>query len=189
MNLLYMATVALACGLLASGCSKNEADAASAAASPPIAAQAKTEAKKTVLKAIAQTYPRVEIATDAGLFWFVPRRCSIGPDADSGLLHYSIEGAGQSPDGLAVYVTLVDEDSDPANSPEMRINVGTDQPFKTPEVVWISNDGMQAALKVPAPQVSIDQQRLNLQGVVFSRNGSNRMTATAPIRVDCTPAK
>lgn len=189
MTPLYMAAAALAFSVLASACSKNEDDKAAAAASPSTAAQAQADAKKSALKSAAHTYPRVEVPTDAGLFWFEPRRCNIGPDPATGLTHYSIEGAGQSPDGIAVYVTLVDEDSDPNNSPEMRINVGTDQPMKTPEVVWISNDGTKDALKVPATRVSIDQQRLKLEGVVFSRDGSSRMTVQAPIVVDCGLAR
>lgn len=189
MSPMYLAAAALACSVLASACSKKEDDKAVAANSTAPSPVADAKAKQAILKRAMPTYPRVEMTTDAGLFWFEPRRCNIGPDPGTGLTHFSIEGAGQSPDGLAIYFTLEDEDSDPNNSPEIRINVGTDQAMKTPEVVWISNDGTKAALKVAATRVSIDQQRLTLAGVVFSRDGSSRMTVQAPILIDCGLAK
>ena len=189
MKSLYMATAVVAGGLLLSACSKNESETAPAAASKPVAAQSHADAKKAAIKALAQTYPRVDIDTDAGLFWFEPRSCDIGRDAGSGLMHYRIEGAGKSPDGLPVFVTVSDESTDPTVGPDMRINVGTDKPNKTTEVSWISNRGMAHSMTVPRTKATIDNKRLTLQGVVFSRNGSDRLTVKAPFVVDCTQPK
>ena len=184
MNSLFLASAAVTCGLLLSACSKGEPDAV-----PATADQNPVEAKTAAQESLARTYARVEIDTDAGLFWFEPRRCAIGPDADSGVMSYSIEGAGQSPDGQPIYVTVEDEDDDPSNSPEVRINVGTDQKFTTPEVVWVSNDQAAMGLKVPATKATVDDKSVSLQGVVFSRNGSDRLETKAAIRVDCAQSK
>jgi|GEM_PF-4582016 len=128
---------------------------------------------------------RVEIDTDQGLFWFEPRRCAVGQDPDSGVVEFSIEGAGQAPDGTPVYVTMEDEDGDPAFQPELRINVGTDQPRKTPDVVWAANEQTSRGLQVPATQGGVQGKQVTFEGVVFSRSGTDRLVAKAPIRVDC----
>ena len=130
--------------------------------------------------------PRVAIDTDAGLFWFEPRRCSIAQEPGNSEVSYSIEGAGQSPDGQPIYVTVQDEDNNPAQGPELRINVGTDQPRKTPEVVWIANDGSADSLRVPAAKTTVQGATLEVQRVVFTRSGSDRLTAQGPVRIDCT---
>lgn len=179
----WIAAVAAACALLASACSKTEPEMAPASPTAPSAPA--MAAKQAAIKAAAQTYPRVEISTEAGLFWFEPRRCSVGPDADSGVVSYSIEGAGQSPDGQPVYVTLEDEDDDPAQGPEMRINVGTDQPLKTPEVVWIANDAGAHSLNIPAAKATIEDKRVTVNGLVFTRSGTDRLAATSAIEVLC----
>lgn len=177
MNPLWMA--AAACAILASACSKADSETATTPSNAAIAA------KQAAQTALAQTYPRVQIDTNAGQFWFEPRRCAVGPDADSGVLSYSIEGAGQSPDGQPVYVTLEDEDGDPAMGPEMRINVGTDKPLKTPEVVWIANDEAAHSLNVPAAKAAIDGKHVTIHGLVFTRSGSDRLTATSAVEVAC----
>ncbi|AVP56585.1 hypothetical protein C7H73_02090 [Pulveribacter suum] len=143
-------------------------------------------AKPAPAAATASDASRVQIDTDQGLFWFQPRLCTVGRDADSGAVSYNIEGAGQSPDGLPVYVTVEDEDSDPGHSPELRINVGTDQPRKTPEVVWSANAAAAASLQVPATRVVVQGKQVTLEGAVFTRNGSDRLVVRAPIRVDCS---
>lgn len=131
-------------------------------------------------------YARVEIHTDAGQFWFQPRRCSVGPDADSGAMSYSVEGAGQSPEGEPIYVTVADEDNDPDSGPELRIHVGTDQPLKTPEVVWIANDHVAFALKTPATTIDIDGRHIRLAGTMFSYE-DKRLAVDGPIQIDCDP--
>ena len=170
--------VAAACAVLVGACSRSEPDAVAAATSTPAAAQ-KTQAAQ---KNKAPAYPRVEIATNAGLFWFVPRRCSVGPDADSGVMSFSIEGAGQAPDGQPVYVTINDEDSDPAMEPSLRINVGTDKPLKTPEVVLISDTHNT---RVPVATTTVQGETLEVRGAVFTRQ-DERLTTQGPIRIDCT---
>lgn len=179
MKPLWMA--AAACAVLVSACSKSEPEAAPMAPGAPAAAQ-----KTAAQKASAPTYPRVAIDTDAGLFWFEPRRCSIAQEPGNSEVSYSIEGAGQSPDGQPIYVTVQDEDNNPAQGPELRINVGTDQPRKTPEVVWIANDGSADSLRVPAAKTTVQGATLEVQRVVFTRSGSDRLTAQGPVRIDCT---
>lgn len=175
---------------LVAGCSRDEAPSpqaapAAAPATVPTEQPAASSAPATAT-ASASDESRVQIDTDQGLFWFQPRLCTVGLDADSGAVSYNIEGAGQSPDGLPVYVTVEDEDSDPAHSPELRINVGTDQPRKTPEVVWTANEAAAASLQVPATRVLVEGKRVTLEGVVFTRSGTDRLVVRAPIRVDCT---
>ena len=169
--------VAAACAVLASACSKSEPDAAPAAPSAPAAAQ-----KMAAPKASAQAYPRVEIATDAGLFWFEPRRCSIALEPGQTEVTYSVEGAGQAPDGQPVYIGISDEDYDPKTGPELRINVGTDQPRKTPEVVWISSPYDTRVAKATA---TVKGETLEVQSAVFMRQ-DERLTVQGAIRVDCT---
>ncbi|WP_146139330.1 hypothetical protein [Simplicispira suum] len=176
--------IAAAFAVLAGACSKSESEAVAGAPNAPAAAQ-KTAAQRTS----ATSYPKIAIDTDAGLFWFEPRRCSVGPDADSGVLSFSMEGAGQSPDGQAVYVTLEDEDDNPEQGLEMRINVGTDQPFKTPEIVWIANDAVAHGLRIPAAKPVIEGQRITIDGLVFTRGGHERLTAKAAIQIDCSRRK
>lgn len=180
MKALWM--VATACAVLVSGCSRGEPEATPPAPGTPAAVPEKARSQQ----ASSPQYAQVDITTDAGLFWFKPRRCQVGPDADSGVVAYSIEGAGQSPDGQPVYVTIEDEDDDPNNSPEVRINVGTDQPRKTPEVVWIANDGSASSLRVPPAKTTVQGQTLEVQGLVLTRSGEDRLTVQAPVRIDCT---
>ena len=165
--------VAAACAVLASACSKSEPDAAPTATSPAAAAQ----------KALSQTYPRVEIATDAGLFWFEPRLCTVGLEPGQSEVSYSIQGAGQTPDGQPVYISISDEDYDPTTGPELVLNVGTDQPYKTTEVSWIS--GPYNA-RIPAAKTTVQGKTLEVQGAVFTRTGEERLTTQGPIRIDCT---
>ena len=169
---------AAACAVLASACSQSEPDAAPAASSAPAAAE-----KAATQKAALPSYARVEIATDAGLFWFQPRRCSVALEPGQTEISYSIEGAGQAPDGQPVYVTIEDEDYNPATGPELRINVGTDQPRQTPEVVWIYN---AYNAHVPGAKTTVQGETLQVQGAVFSRSGEDRLTTQAPIHIDCT---
>ena len=173
---------AAACAVLASACSKSEPDAAPAATSPassPAAAAAKIAAQK----ALAQTYPRVEIATDAGLFWFEPRLCMVGLEPGKTEVSYVVEGAGQTPDGQPVYASISDEDYDPTTGPELVLNVGTDNPYKTTEVSWIS--GPYNA-RIPAAKTTVQGKTLEVQGAVFTRTGEERLTTQGPIRIDCT---
>ena len=178
--------VAAACAVWASACSKSEPDAAptttsSATSSAPSPAAA--AAKIAAQKALAQTYPRVEIATDAGLFWFEPRLCTVGLEPGQSEVSYSIQGAGQTPDGQPVYASISDEDYDPTTGPELRLNVGTDQPYKTTEVSWIS--GPYNA-RLPAAKTTVQGKTLEVQGAVFTRSGEERLTTQGPIRIDCT---
>lgn len=174
-----------ACTVWTSGCSKSKPDepeappAAPAASGAPAAKQPAAAARQ----AIVPGYARVEIPTDAGLFWFQPRLCLVGVEPGHSEVSYSIEGAGQAPDGQPVYVTIGDEDYDPATGPELRINVGTDQPRKTPEVVWISNAHND---QVPAAKTTVQGETLQVQGAVFTRGGAERLTTQGAIRIDCT---
>ena len=179
MKPLWMAVAA--CVVLASACSKNEPEAIPAAPSTPAAQKQQAQPQ-----AAHAPYAQVDIATGTGLFSFQPRRCQVGPDADSGMVAYSIEGAGQSPDGQPVYVTIEDEDGDPDNSPEVRINVGTDQPRKTTDVVWMANDGSANSLRVPPAKTTVQGRTLEVQGLVFTRSGEDRLTVQATVRIDCT---
>lgn len=167
---------ALSVALLAGGCSVDR--------SPPSAqeeAVAKTGAAAPVER------ERVEIATLSGTFWFVPRRCNVGVDPDRGVTEFSIEGAGQAPDGQPIYVTAVDEDGDPHNSPEIRINVGTDRRMRTPDLVWIANDESAHSLRVPAARATVEGQTVTVTGAAFIGNGDDLLTVTAPIRFNCAP--
>ena len=168
---------AAACAVFATACSKTEPDAAPAATSTPAAAK-----QQPAQKANATTYPRVEIATNAGLFWFAPRLCFVVLEPGQSEVSYIVEGAGQAPDGQPVYVTISDDDYDPKTGPEMRINVGTDQPRKTPEVVWISSP---YDAQVPKATTKIQGKTLEVQGAVFKRQ-DERLTVEGSIRVDCT---
>ena len=177
--------VAAACAVLASACSKSEPDAAptttsSAPSSAPSPAAA--AAKIAAQKALAQPYPRVEIATDAGLFWFEPRLCMVALEPGQSEVSYVVEGAGQTPDGQPVYVSISDEDYDPTTGPELVLNVGTDKPFKTTKISWISN----AYTGLPAAKTTVQGKTLEVQGVVFTRSGEDRLTTQGLIRIDCT---
>ncbi len=180
MKLLKIAASVAACALLATACSKGEPEASPAAPSSPGASA--IAAKPAAIKSAAQTYPRVEIPTNAGLFWFEPRRCSVGLEPGQSEVSYSIEGAGQAPDGQPVYVSISDEDYDRATGPELRIKVGTDQPFKTPEVVWTSSP---YETRVPAAKTTVQGKTLEVQGAVFMRQ-DERLTVQGPIRIDCS---
>lgn len=173
--------VAAACAVWASGCSKSESESAPAAPNAPAATK-----PNAARQASASAYARVDIATNAGLFWFQPRRCSVGQDADSGVMAYSIEGPGQTPDGQPIYVTVADEDGSEAHGPELRINVGTDQPRKTPELVWIANDGTANHLRTARAKATVEGETVTMQGVIFGNGGDERLTVQTPIRMDCT---
>lgn len=181
MKPLWMAVAA--CAVWTSGCSKNDPQAAPTAAAAAAAQPAAEKPAAAAPQANGSGYARVEIPTDAGLFWFQPRRCAVTLEPDQSEVSYSIEGAGQAPDGQPVYVTIVDEDYDPATAPELRINVGTDQPRKTPEVVWISN---AYNAQVPGAKATVQGETLQVQGAVFTRSGTDRLTAQGPVRIDCT---
>lgn len=181
MKPLWMAMAA--CAVWTSGCSKSEPDTPPATPSAAAAAQPAAEKPAAAPQASASGYARVEIPTDAGLFWFQPRRCAVTLEPDQSEVSYSIEGAGQAPDGQPVYVTIEDEDYDPATGPELRINVGTDQPRKTPEGVWISN---AYNAQVPGAKATVQDKTLQVQGAVFTRSGAERLTTQGPIRIDCT---
>lgn len=180
MKPLWMAVAA--CAAWASGCSKGEPEAPPAA--PAAAAQpAADKPTAAAARASAPGYARVEIPADAGLFWFQPRRCDVTLEPGQSEVSYSVEGAGQAPDGQPVYVTIGDEDHNPDTGPELRINVGTDQPRKTPEVVWISN---AYNAQVPTARTTVQGQTLQVQGAVITRSGAERLTTQGPIRIDCT---
>ncbi len=171
----FLGGTVLAVAILTGGCSADS--------SQPVPLQADPATPRTHASAeVAQ----VEIATDSGTFRFVPRRCDVGTDPDRGVVEYSIEGPGQAPDGQPIYVTAVDEDGDPHNSPEIRINVGTDQRLRTPDLVWIVNDESANSLRVPAARAKVEGQSVTVEGAVFIGNGDDRLSATAPIRFDCS---
>lgn len=169
---------AAACAVLASACSPSEPEAAPVASSAPAAAE-----KAAPQKAALPSYARVDIATDAGLFWFQPRRCSVALEPGETEVSYSIEGAGQAPDGQPVYVSISDEDYNPTTGPELVLNVGTDQPYKTTEVSWISSP---YNTRLPAAKTTVQGKTLEVQGAVFTRTGEERLATQAPIRIDCT---
>lgn len=167
-----------ACAVWTSGCSKSEPENPPVTPSAPTAQQPAAAARQTG----AAGYARVEILTDAGLFWFQPRRCSVALEPGQSEVSYSVEGAGQAPDGQPVYVTIEDEDYDPDTGPEMRINVGTDQPRKTPEVVWISN---AYNAHVAATKTIVQGETLQVQGAVFVHK-DERLATQGTIHIDCT---
>ena len=169
--------VAAACAVLVSACSKNEPDTAPTATSSPAAAQ-----KMAVQKATTPTYPKVEISTNAGLFWFEPRLCLVMLEPGRSEISYMVEGAGQAPDGQPVYISISDDDGDPTTGPDLRINMGTDQPRKTPEVVWISSPYDAHA---PAAKTTVQGKTLEVQSAVFKHRDES-LTVQSPIRIDCT---
>ena len=169
--------VAAACAVLVSACSKSEPEAAPSAASTPAAAPS-----AAAQKAGASAYPRVEIATDAGLYWFEPRLCMVMLEPGKSEVSYGVEGAGQGPDGQPVYISISDDDGDPTTGPDLRINMGTDQPFKTPEVVWISSPYDS---QVPKAKATVQDKTVEVQGAVFKHRDKS-LTVQGPVRMDCT---
>lgn len=172
MKLPVIAVAAIAL-LLVSGC----------AAEPDGAVPADTSAAARQ-QAAAAAYQRVVIDTDAGAFWFEPTRCSIFEEEGHRL--YSIAGPGQSPESQPVFVTINDEDHDPATGADLRIHVGVDAPFKHGDPAWISNDGQSHSLGVPASQTTIDGAVLTTSGVVFGKDYGGQLVVSGPIRVDCS---
>lgn len=134
-------------------------------------------------QAPATAYQRVVLDTDAGGFWFEPARCSIYQE--DGVPMYDIAGAGKSPDGQPIYVTMEDEDGDASTGADIRIHVGVDAAFKHGDPVWISNDQQSHALRVDASQTDIDGQTLITSGVMFGKDHGGQLEVTRPIRVDC----
>ena len=175
MKTLWM--VAAACAVLVSACSKSEPEAALSAPSTPATAQS-----AAAQKASAPAYPRVEIATDSGLYWFEPRLCMVMLEPGNTEVSYGVEGAGQGPDGQPVYISISDDDGDPTTGPDLRINIGTDQPFKTPEVVWISSPYDS---QVPKAKATVQDKTVEVQGAVFKHRDKS-LTVQGLIRMDCT---
>ena len=179
MKPLWMA--AAACAVLASACSKSEPDAAPAVSSTAVSVQ-KQVGKQVEKAANAATYPRVEIATNAGLFWFEPRLCLVMLEPGRTEVTYMIEGAGKDPENQPVYVSISDDDSDPTTGPDLRINIGTDQPRKTPEVAWIASPYETRVAKATA---TVNGKKVEVQSAVFTHR-DELLTVDGSIRVDCT---
>lgn len=158
--------------LIASGCAEKSQSA--------VSAQAHLAARQ---QAATVKYPRVDIATDAGAFWFEPSRCSIYEE--NGHQLYDIAGPGQAPDGQPVFVTIGDEDHSTDTGADVRIHVGVDAPFKHGDPAWISNDGQANALRVAKSQTAIDGEVITISGVVFGKDHGGQLVVEGPIRVDC----
>lgn len=189
MNPLWIA--ALATTVLASACSKTDAEAPAAAtpaaeaASPAAAVQAPAQAAgKAAAKSAGAR--RVVIETSAGAYWFDLARCSVGTEPGNTVPSYAIQGPGQAPDGQPVFVTVADEDANESTGPELRINVGTDQRLKTTDMTWISNDEMSHHLNVPAAKTRIQGDVVTIEHVVFGTGRDDRLAVNGPIQMDCS---
>lgn len=146
MKLVWMSAVTVGVAMFLGGCSDSTATAEPVQKAESAAPQ-------------QPQMPRVEIDTEAGIFWFGAQRCHAGLDPDSGVAQFSVAGAGQAPDGQPIYVTLEDEDNDPSIGPEIHINVGVDQLFKTPELAWIGNDQVAVSQGTARPTKAPPAQR------------------------------
>lgn len=174
MKLSVMASAVVAASILiGSGCSAENGSAVP----EKVASQEKR-------KAAAITYQRVVIDTDQGGFWFQPARCSI--HEEDGAQHFDVRGAGKSPDGKPVYVTMEGADQGPQADTDVRIHIGVDAPFKHGDPVWISNNGYSHSFEIPSSKVDIDGSVLTFIGVEFGGDGSDRLEVNRPIRVDCS---
>ena len=165
-----------ALAVLAGGCANDEADAPMALGALDVA--------DSVPSTAASPSTQIEIVTDAGTFRFAPSRCMVGPDND--VVSYMIGGPGSAPDGQPVFVEVSGDDGSETEGPDLRINVGTDKAFKPGDPQWITNDGMAHSLNVAPATAQIDGQVVTLAGVVFSTDGTTRLTVEAPIHIDCS---